>query len=95
MFVNVADLVDQKDPQRRTRREINRARKHSIQIGALVELESGVRLFVAEHGRDCDQTPLYSLSPVNPVIEPEPNALIFRSRLMGGYGEESLKIIKI
>ena len=35
---------------------------HKIPIGALVELESGVRLFVIEHTYDCDGEPLYNLT---------------------------------
>lgn len=36
---------------------------HDIPIGALVEEnDSGIRMFVAAHRRDCDGTPLYSLS---------------------------------
>lgn len=37
--------------------------KHEFDVGVLVEIDDGVRLFVAEHTRDCDGAPLYSLSP--------------------------------
>jgi hypothetical protein len=61
-IMNLADMVDTSDPQRRTYRQINAAKTHSIGIGALVEMDSGVRAFVVHLGRDCDQTPLYYLS---------------------------------
>ena len=52
---------------------------HDIPLGALVELESGVRLFVVHQGRDCDrdQTPLYWLATTPNEIE--------LSRWTGGY----------
>ncbi len=62
-FLNVADMTDPHDAQGRTYRQINSERKHAIQIGTLVELENGVRLFVVQHTRDCDQEPLYTLGP--------------------------------
>ena len=49
-------------------------KKHNIELGTLVEITSddtlhdeedqhnGLRLFVVQHTRDCDGTPLYSLS---------------------------------
>ena len=36
-------------------------KKHTIRVGALVELKTGVRLWVVKHTRDRDQFPLYSL----------------------------------
>lgn len=59
----------------RTIRENNLDRPHNVSIGTLVEVKSDqwhgdgaceivhARLWVAEHGRDCDGTPLYSLTP--------------------------------
>lgn len=61
--MDVADMIDLNDAQGRTLREVNAARPHIHPIGALVELESGARLFVVKHDRDCDQTPLYSVGP--------------------------------
>lgn len=58
----IHDLVDLSDPQGRTRKQINAAKVHSYPIGALVELNHGIRLWVVHHARDCDQTPLYCLS---------------------------------
>lgn len=54
-----------------TVKENNLLKEHGIAIGALVEVHgdsndeesaNGLRLFVVEHARDCDGTPLYSLS---------------------------------
>ncbi len=59
-FTNVADMVDPVTGL--TYRQINNAKKHKFQVGQLVELESGARLFVAKQTRDCDGTPLYSLT---------------------------------
>lgn len=45
-----------------------REKKHAIALGSLVEIdidyspEHRLRLFVQAHNRDCDGTPLYSLS---------------------------------
>jgi hypothetical protein len=61
-IINIADIKDPNDVQGRSYREVNRAKTHVIPVGSLVELsESGVRLFVVKHSRDCDQTPLYEL----------------------------------
>ena len=93
-LIIIADLPDPKDPDGRSFREVNRATNHSIQIGTLVELDNGVRAFVATHARDCDETPIYSLSPIDPVNEPEDNELIFRRHLFGPYGIESFTVIR-
>ncbi len=61
-MINIADLKDPSDPEGRTWREINAAKKHKYAIGDLVELDSGARLFIADLTRDCDQTPLYTLT---------------------------------
>jgi len=83
-FINIADIVDPTDPEKRTFRQINAATKHAIPIGALVELESGVRMFVAEHDRDCDMTPLYALAP---------SLDTHKYKWFCGWPEESLKIV--
>jgi hypothetical protein len=62
-MINIADLTDPNDPNERSYREINNAKKHKFRVGQLVEIEHGVRLFVARQTRDCDGTPLYSLTP--------------------------------
>jgi hypothetical protein len=45
----------------KTYRQTNLQKVHTISLGSLVELETGVRLFVVEHVRDFDGTPLYNL----------------------------------
>lgn len=45
----------------KTARQTNLEKVHTVPLGSLVELESGVRLFVVEHVRDFDGTPLYNL----------------------------------
>lgn len=71
--VFVGDLVMEDG---KTWKEKNMEIKHNIPLGSLVEINiesdgdhdvdpdslNGVRLFVCEHSRDCDGTPLYSLS---------------------------------
>lgn len=62
-LVNVADL---KNPETGlTYRQENAAKQHNIPLWSLVEVKGeGLRLYVCEHNRDCDQTPLYSLTMV-------------------------------
>lgn len=67
----VSDIVEANG---KTIKENNRAIMHDIELGKLVEItykseyeeedESnyGLRLFVVNHSRDCDGTPLYDLS---------------------------------
>lgn len=92
-IVIIADLVDPDDPRGRTYREVNRAKKHAIPLGTLVELESGARLFVVHHARDCDQTPLYHLS-VDGSERLEPGAFYYPSEWSKGHGEQDLKVIR-
>lgn len=80
------------DGSDKTIKEVNLEKKHNIPFGTLVELEGGVRLFVVFHGRDCDGTPLYWLSPK--LNESKAPAFNISSRI-GGYSEESLKVIKL
>lgn len=101
VFVNVADLVDPDDPQSRTYREVNAAAGHAIPLGSLVEIIDdegdvdgfgGVRLYVVHLGRDCDQTPLYWLSPEWPE---SPYERIRLGRRVGGFSEGSLRVIRM
>lgn len=88
MFINIADLEDPSDTLGRTYREINAAKSHQIPIGSLVEeKDTGVRLFVSGHTRDCDQTPLYSLSAYQDAHEQE------RYPVYHGYSENSLSCV--
>jgi hypothetical protein len=81
-IINTSDLVNPESG--RTYREENLEKGHSIPLGALVELDDGVRLFVVMHGRDCDGTPLYWLAWVA-----DPNARHKR----GGFTKDSLTVI--
>ncbi len=91
---NICDLKCPDDPQGRTYRQINAAIKHNIPIGALVELESGARLFVVYHSRDCDQTPLYYLSAEKDDIEQKVAG--FRNPTWdGGWDEDALTVISM
>lgn len=64
-FLHLADVVNPETAL--TARESNAREAHTIPLGSLVEVDWGdgegscVRLFVTEHTRDCDQTPLYRL----------------------------------
>lgn len=91
----VYDLVDPHDPQGRTWKQINAELTHQIPLGSLVELTSGVRLFVAYLGRDCDMTPLYWLTADSAWIGGDPESPYVRTYWNGGYSEESLKVIKV
>lgn len=96
-MINVADLVDPGDAAGRTYRQINHTKKHHIPIGTLAEItfgrSQGVRLFVCHHNRDCDETPMYVLSPrpndTEPFVGTMPNP-----GWIGGYTEHDLKIIE-
>jgi hypothetical protein len=91
-LVNIADLRDPDDPQGRSYREINRAKQHTIPIGALVQLKSGTRLFVVYQGRDCDQTPLYWLSTDEGDTKQEREGRMNRG-WSGGWPEDSLTVV--
>lgn len=89
VYVNVADLTDPDDPAGRSYRQVNAAKVHNIALGTLVELESGARLFVVHLGRDCDQTPLYSLSAYPIEVDNTD-----RWTWLSGYAEESLTLVE-
>jgi len=86
-FINIADLKNPNDPQGRTYREINNANSHKFGLGVLVELESGIRLFIAKQTRDCDGTPLYSLTPELLRDDYPLNKL----KWVHGYSEDGMK----
>ena len=70
-IIFVGDIVEENG---KTWKENNLAIKHDIPIGTLVEItyksdyeeenesKYGLRLFVVNHSRDCDGTPLYDMS---------------------------------
>ena len=63
-FQRVKDALDIVDPETgKTDRELNMEKVHDIPLKSLVECnETGLRLYVVKHMRDCDETPLYGLS---------------------------------
>lgn len=93
MTIRISDLIDPKDTQNLTYKDVNSSKQHNIPVDTLVELEDGVRLWVVYHGRDCDGTPLYFLChDKEDIIKEKEN---FRnSSWTSGYSEEALKIIK-
>ncbi len=99
--IAISDLVDPDDPQGRTYKQINAEKVHAIPVGALVALSSGARGFVVLQSRDCDQTPLYYLSidrkdVGKSAVECGAFSEYFRpGHWMGGYCEESLRVISI
>lgn len=70
--MNVADIVEENG---KTIRQNNQEKTHDLPVGTLVEVKYDewfdggacskvqARLWVWSHDRDCDGTPLYSLSP--------------------------------
>lgn len=96
----------------KTVRENNLEKKHAIALGSLVEInidyipEHKLRLFVQEHSRDCDGTPLYSLSSDIKDIGIDPSKTEFddplerflhimaRGRIKHGFSDKSLIVIE-
>jgi len=84
--------------------------KHKIAINSLVEVNCecsnshGLRLFVSAHTRDCDGTPLYSLSleKTQETIREREKDNVLNAYLKGlddgcrihGFDEDSLVLIK-
>ena len=104
--VNISDLTNPESGK--SYREENNEKTHNIPLGTLVEIDfddsyletpvKGLRLFVVSHDRDCDGTPLYSLS-FNKDWEEKPGneyipRIAYKMQLESGYNEGSLKVIK-
>ena len=99
--MNVADIVNEKTGK--TYRQENLEKVHNIPLKTLVEVyfdggedRNGLRLFVVDHQRDCDGTPLYGLSyDKNWSVDMLGRDFKFATRCMvdGGYSEECLTII--
>lgn len=98
-FMMIHDIVEENG---KTIKENNLEKQHGIPIGALVEIKFDTwfgegacwkvhaRLWVIEHHRDCDGTPLYTLSRWN-------DAAFARqvNDMHRGYSEESLTPIEV
>lgn len=59
MITHIHDLPH---PAGGTYKERNLAQPHAFAVGELVEINGGCRLYVAEQTRDCDGSPLYTLT---------------------------------
>jgi len=94
IMIRISDLRDPNDSQGRSYREVNAAKTHKYPVGALVELNHGVRLWVVHHARDCDQSPLYCLSadPNNTEIEREG---FYNPKWVTGIPEQYLMFIRM
>lgn len=99
-LINVADLENPETGK--TYRQENNETKHNIPIGSLVEVQFDewfgggacwkvkARLRVVSHNRDCDGTPLYSLSRWN-----DHSFALRVNQVHGGFSEESLTVIEV
>ncbi len=86
----------------KTIKENNLAKTHNIPIGSLVEAQWDewfsegacwkvhARLWVVAHNRDCDGTPLYSLSRWK-----DPSFALQVKQTHNGFGEESLSTVEV
>lgn len=97
VLMNISDIEDEDGT---TIKERNMKLGHAIELGALVELQSGVRLFVVHQGRDCDKSPLYWLSPTpeplyfnNDIYERHIIRECLRRQVEGGYADRELTVI--
>jgi len=100
MDMIVANLVESNG---KTVRENNLNREHRIPIGTLVEVnipycsQHGIRMFVCEHTRDCDGTPMYALYYDNNMdaltFIKGANFNMYRAMISDGFYEDSLTVI--
>jgi len=91
----VHDIIEENG---KTIKENNLEKQHNIKIGTLVEISNkvenmaGARLFVVKHTRDCDGTPLYSLSADKEDKDYNIYGIVINNH-HGGFCEESLRIV--
>jgi hypothetical protein len=102
----IGDIVEENG---KTIKQNNMERKHNIPIDTLVEVKFDrwhgdgacekvhARLWVVEHGRDCDRTPLYSLSSckLEGLNEIRQYFGKFAVEVHHGFSEESLTVIEV
>ena len=88
-IIQISSLKDPEDPHGRSYKDVNLARNHLYKVGQLVELENGVRVFVARQTRDCDGTPLYCLTPKEGDYNQEREHFANHNWL-NGYNEDSI-----
>jgi hypothetical protein len=98
--INVYELTNPKTGK--TWLQENAELKHNIPIGTLVELiddnsgvhqRNGVRLYVVAHDRDCDMTPLYSMS-ADKKDTVRQRAGFANSTWVHGWPEEALIVVE-
>lgn len=99
-FRHVAEFVDPETDK--TFREMNAELEHNIPLGTLVEVQFDewfgdgacwkvhARLYVVAHQRDCDMTPLYSLSRWNDY-----DFAMTVGQCHHGYAENKLRIVPV
>lgn len=114
--MSITLVPDVMEANGKTIRQNNMEQKHVIELGSLVEIdckyldEHGMRVFVAEHTRDCDGEPLYLLSGnynyANDKQElekfrdtyPDGLRLLLQGQLegnrIGSFSKDSLKVIR-
>jgi hypothetical protein len=101
--MNMINIADIKNPTTgKTFREENSEKNHNIPLGTLVEVGeeisrySGLRLFVVDHNRDCDGTPLYTLSFEREWHEGYVGdyTIVAQAMTINGFSEGCLKIIR-
>ncbi len=90
-IVLVSDMVESNG---KTVRENNMDTNHAYPLGALVEIcyedsdddenNNGIRLFVVNHERDCDGTPLYCMAPTKTAYE---KVLQYKTELERGISD--------
>jgi len=117
--INVADIVEENG---KTIRENNLEKAHDIPIGTLVEVKYDewhgdgacekvhARLWVVSHDRDCDGTPLYSLSSYKEPLFVDGSlryrgqdgwwikkrvVLNIANEVHSGFSQESLTVIEV
>lgn len=79
----------------KTWKEKNLEMNHSFPLKSLVEFkDSGIRLLVCGHRRDCDGTPLYCLTWDTEWTEEKQNENPYISYMTCGYAEQYLNLIK-
>ena len=93
-IVNIADLTDPTDIKNRSYRQVKNSKKHKFSIGQLVEIDDGARLFVVKQTRDCDGTPLYTLTAFKDDFHNKPEGF-FDYDWIGGISEEGMTIAEI
>lgn len=90
-IISIHDLPS--DIHGKTWKEKNLERIHVIPLWSLVEISNGVRLFVCKHARDCDGTPLYSLTLYGKEKYEQIEDHYYMRASVNGYDELSIKLI--